>query len=353
MWQGIHGHDQVVDRFRGMLAAGRLGSSFLLIGPEGVGKRALAQKLAQGLLCQATGKASLDACGHCESCRLADAGTHPDLHLVAKPPDRQFLPVELLIGDRDHRLREGLCHAIALKPFFGGRKIAILDDADTLHAEAANCLLKTLEEPPPEAILILIGTSLGRQLPTIRSRCQTIHFKPLTVDLVAQILLDGHWVTDAEQARRLAAVSGGAPGRAIQLRSDPLWQFRQALLRELAAPRLDPPALAKLSEAYVGEPGSDAAARRSRLRETVELAMEYFRQRMRVAVGAAATGDQELAGAVRQTVQRCGDPETAAALAERCIVALEQIDRNAHPRAVMDCWLDDLGRISTGHPAAF
>ena len=77
-------------------------------------------------------------------------------------------------------MREGLCHDIALKPFRGGRKIAIIDDADYLNQEGANCLLKTLEEPPEKSVIILIGTSQQRQLPTIRSRCQIVRFAPLS-----------------------------------------------------------------------------------------------------------------------------------------------------------------------------
>ena len=81
----------------------------------------------------------MDPCGECPGCVQVAAGTHPDLILVAKPEDKSFLPLELLIGDKEHRMREGLCHDIGLKPFMGGRKVAIIDDADHLNAEGANC----------------------------------------------------------------------------------------------------------------------------------------------------------------------------------------------------------------------
>ena len=98
------------------------------------------------------------------ACLQVDALTNPDLQIVSKPRDRNFIPVERFIGDREHRMSEGLCHDISLKPHYGGRKIAIIDDADFLNQEGANCLLKTLEEPPPKSLLILIGTSEQRAI---------------------------------------------------------------------------------------------------------------------------------------------------------------------------------------------
>ena len=103
---------------------------------------------------------------------------------------------DTFIGDEDHRRSEGLCHDINLKPSLGGRKIAVIDDADYLNAAGVGGLLKTLEEPPPRAVLILIGTSPAKQLPTIRSRCQLIWFRPLPLDVVAELLVSRGLVAD-------------------------------------------------------------------------------------------------------------------------------------------------------------
>src|SRR5205823_1972002 len=111
------------------------------------------------------GATQLEPCGECESCRLAASGSHPDSHSISLPRDKSFLPLELFVGRRERRMQEGLIHDLALKPFLGGRKIGIIDDADLLHEEAPNALLKTLEEPPPRSVLILVGTSAARQLP--------------------------------------------------------------------------------------------------------------------------------------------------------------------------------------------
>ena len=106
-WQGIHGHDDVVQRFRQILAGGRLASSFLFIGPAGIGKRTFAQKLAQALLCETNSEERLNPCGTCPACQQVAATSHPDLEVVAKPKGKSFIPIELLIGDREHRMREG------------------------------------------------------------------------------------------------------------------------------------------------------------------------------------------------------------------------------------------------------
>ena len=148
MWQGIHGHDEVIERFRQSLQQGRLASSYLFLGPEGVGKRTFAIRLAQALFCQRGKTGQLEPCGQCESCQLMLAGNHPDLDVIGLPEGKRWLPVDLFLGDRDHRNQVGLCHNVSLRPQMSPRRVAIIDDADNLTTESANCLLKTLEEPP-------------------------------------------------------------------------------------------------------------------------------------------------------------------------------------------------------------
>src|SRR5260221_2043128 len=213
-WQSIRGHDRVVDKFRRALANGRLASTFLFVGPPGIGKRTFALKLAQGLLCERVPDERLDPCGKCPSCHQVASLNHPDVEIVAKPADKAFIPLEALIGDAEHRMRAGLCYNIALKPYSGRRKMAIIDDADYLNKEGANCLLKTLEEPPPKSILILIGTSEQRQLPTIRSRCQVIRFQPLAEQEVADLLVEQGICDDRAIAQAAATRSEGSLERA-------------------------------------------------------------------------------------------------------------------------------------------
>jgi DNA polymerase-3 subunit delta' len=347
-WHGIHGHDEVVERFRRALQRRRLASSFLFTGPPGIGKRSFALKLAQALLCSTRPEEALDPCGQCPACAQAAAGSHPDLEVIAKPPDKSFIPLEFLIGDKEHRGREGLCHRIALKPYMGGRKIAVIDDADYLNPEGANCLLKTLEEPPPRSVLILIGTSPAKQLPTIRSRCQLVRFRPLSADAVAELLVSRKLVPDAAEARRLARHSQGSIERALELADPDLWAFRNQLAKHLAQPTLDSVHLARTVSAFVEEAGKEASARRGRLRQVVGFAAEFYRRLLYAQTGAEPLGNNdEVSRLVQQVLERRpgnGPPTTAARL-DRCLEAAEQIDRNANQTTLIETWLDDLAAL--------
>jgi DNA polymerase-3 subunit delta' len=340
MWQGVLGHDAVIERFRRGLAHDRLAGAYLFAGPAGVGKRTLALKLAQALLCEQSPDA-LEICGRCASCRMVESGAHPDLDYLAKPAEKSFIPLELLIGDRDHRMQEGLCHRISLKPARGGRKIAILDDADYLNQEGANCLLKTLEEPPPRAMIVLIATGASRQLPTIRSRAQLVLFAPLADDDLAALIVAQGLAPDAAAAARLAAQAGGSISTALQMSEPETAQFRAAWLKALAAATLDPLALEAQVTAYVEAAGSQAADRRARLRLAAEAAAEFYRRAMRQACG-ATVGPPVAGPPLDETIA------TDALL--RCLQAMHEVDRNANQATLIAAWIDDLSRLAAGEP---
>jgi DNA polymerase-3 subunit delta' len=328
MWRGIFGHDDVVEQFRRTLASGRLASTYLLVGPPGVGKRRFAIELAHSLLCTENEEAALEPCGKCESCRMFAAGNHPDLEMIGLPPEKATLPIKLFIGDKEHRNQEGLCHNIGLRPFFGRRRIAIIDDADHFGIESANCLLKTLEEPPPSAMLILIGTSPSRQLPTIRSRSQVVRFRGLDLDTVATILMDGGVVAERRLALRAAELSEGSVERARQFADPALWSFRDQLTSALAATPIDSVRLARAVQSFVDEAGKEPSQRRERLRVIIGFAVEFYRAKLRL--------DQP------------HDSDLNAL--EVCLETLEQIDRNANQGLVIQHCCEELsgfsGRIS-------
>ena len=346
MWHGLLGHDAVVEHFRATLRRGRLASTYLFFGPAGVGKRQFALRLAEALLCGQSPDDSLEPCGVCESCRLIAAGNHPDLELLGLPADKSSLPVELFIGDKEHRNRAGLCHRMSLKPYLGRRRVAILDDADHFNTASANCLLKTLEEPPPHSLLILIGTSPSKQLPTIRSRAQIVRFQPLDAESVAEILTQTGAVNDRGEARRLAAFSEGSLERARQLIDPALWSFRERLLADLAGGQGDSVRLARAIQSFVEEAGKEATARRDRLRTIVMFAEQFYRGLLRAQTGggADAAGDHVLRSAIETSLAR-GNAPTADQLIdslERCLDALEYIDRNANLALVIQAWCDRL-----------
>jgi DNA polymerase III subunit delta' len=265
---------------------------------------------------------------------------------LPKPADKADIPLALLIGDQEHRMREGLCHRLGMKPFMGGRKIAIIDDADFLNVAGANCLLKTLEEPPPGSVLILVGTSPAKQLPTIRSRCQLVRFQPLEPAVVAELLVAKGLVADAAEASRLAAHSGGSVQRALELADTELWNFRSLLFERLAEPVPDVLRLVGALLAVVDKSSREAAERRLRLRQVIGFAAEFYEHLLRGLSGAELPDDQELRRWVDRAIHNSsGDATVVGACLDRCLVAMEQVDRNANQTTLLERWLDDLAGI--------
>lgn len=343
--QSIRGHDRVVEKFRRALAKERLPSTFLFVGLPGIGKRTFALKLAQGLLCDRVSEERLDPCGECASCHQVTSLNHPDVEIVAKPADKAFIPLELLIGDAEHRMRAGLCYNIALKPFSGRRKVAIIDDADYLNKEGANCLLKTLEEPPPQSVLILIGTSEQRQLPTIRSRCQIVRFQPLAEEDVAELLVERGLCDDPALARSSAAHSHGSLERAAQWCDSSLVDFHRELIGILIQPEFDLQPTAKLVSQFVDEAGKDSAAKRKRLRLVVSLAEEFYRSALLAIETGQASSNSELAKAVNAAL-RWLPADAPAACLDICLDAYAHIDANANQAILIEWWLDELANAA-------
>jgi DNA polymerase-3 subunit delta' len=319
-WSDLRGHEKPRLHFQRALQAGRLANTYLLIGPEGSGKRLFARLLAKTLLCEQHPPEQWQPCGQCPGCILVEARTHPDLMEIERPPDRATIPLELLIGNRESRMQEGLCHQLSLRPARGSRKVAIIDDADHLSEEAANCLLKTLEEPPLDSLLLLLGTSEQRQLPTIRSRCQIIRGSSLSIADCATVLLQEGVITDPREAEQLSVFFEGDLARArfwqdVERRAqrDQLWQqFGSAV---------DIATLIEEVQGIVTQDADDAAAeKRVRLRAILQLAVERQRRDLRTSLDAG------------------GDPKPLLDRLDRTLEALQQVDRNANLTALITAW---------------
>ncbi len=349
-WADLIGHERQRQWFQTALTNGRLASSFLFVGPDGIGKRTFARLVAKGLLCRATATQSLTACGHCEDCVQVDADTHPDLISIAKPADKAFIPIELLIGERDKRMREGLCHDISMRPYGGRRKIAIIDDADCFNTEGANCLLKTLEEPPAGSMLILIGTSLQRQLPTIRSRCQAVMFRSLGTEQVKTLLQRSGIELSPGQAELLAG-SGASLAEARMLVDEELNDFRNNLLETLSKSQLPLIEIAKTCGAIVDAAGKEARVKRERLKLLFRFAGEFYRDialhlchRDGDTQGVAMTAP---AATGRECCRHWKTGPRGATLAwNRCLIAAEQVDRNANQATLLETWVADIAQFS-------
>ena len=349
-WEGIVGHDQIVEQFRRCLAQRRLATTFLFVGRDGIGKRTFALKLAQAMLCSRSEEKDLAPCNVCAECQQVMSDTHPDLQFVAKPKDRAYIPVSTFIGERDQKSRGGMCHFISLTPSGGKRRIAIIDDADWLNLEGANSLLKTLEEPSPGAVIILISTSLQRQLPTIRSRSQVVQFHPLTTQEVQRCLAQQGF--DESVTEQMAARGDGSVSQAIQFSEEAQLELRQELWQTLASKNVDRHQLTSVINEFVEAGTKDSTEKRRRLRLALQAAIDFYREAIRVQCDVDAIG----ASSQRQRVQaflrdHVISLEVLTSLVERCIEAVRQTNANGQLNLIVDALAADLANATwTGRP---
>ncbi len=276
IWDSIRGHGERVEWFRRTLRRGRLSHAYVFAGPDGIGKRMFALKLAQCLFCQRHSNDELLACGECSGCKQVLAGSHPDLHSVARKAGKSEFTIDIFLGPPENRGREGLCYDLSRLPMNADRKIAIIDDATAMNPEAANAFLKTLEEPQSHALIILIADNIDALLPTIRSRCQTVRFDPLSSRDVAELLVQLEMVTDPTEAAALAELSGGSLAVAAQLIDPALRELRDALYQQLAG-EFDSVALAEKLNSGIEAIGGDAAAQRKNALWLIRFGLEFFR----------------------------------------------------------------------------
>jgi DNA polymerase-3 subunit delta' len=295
----IVGQDRAVGSLRAALRRGALHHALLLAGPPGVGKGTAARILAQALNCEGPERAggmggrSLtapphfedDGCGQCGPCRKIARGLHPDVLLVEEErvmaragrwePRGGRAPSRDIVVDQ---VRDLVDRRLALKRFEGRHRVVILDPADAMNPQAQNALLKTLEEPPEDTVLVLVASAPDALLPTVRSRCLRLSFAPLPDQLVAARLAGAG--RPPEEARLAAALAGGSLGRALELDAGALRDRRQAALAAAGLPADDAGAWI----AFAREAGEDREA----ARETCELLLVFLRDVL--VLQAAGTG---------------------------------------------------------------
>jgi DNA polymerase-3 subunit delta' len=329
-WNRIRGHEALSRSFAEVVAHGRLGHAYLFAGPAGVGKKLFARELAKAILCE-TAKDRVDACDRCASCLLVEAGTHPDVISINRPEDKNEFPIAVI---RD------LTEKLAMKPARGGYKFAVIDDADDFNAESANALLKTLEEPPPRSVVILLATDSERQLPTILSRCQLIRFAPLPPALVAELLRKQE--IEPDRAELLARVSNGSLGQAIELSDPELWNFRRTLLAELANPHLDTVALSKKYTQFYEEAGKESGMQRRRAALVLKLLIGILDEALRVSAGGSLDRvEPEERAAIQSLADRLGT-ERLLKWIDRCLAADYHIDRSVQLVLAVEALVDSL-----------
>ncbi|MCY3917897.1 MAG: hypothetical protein OXG49_17990 [Chloroflexi bacterium] len=259
---GIIGHDWAADLLRRSLLHRRQRHAYLISGPPSLGKRALALAFAKALNCEhddITGR----PCGACRSCRAISRGHDPDI-IIAKGEDGAPLKIEAI---RD------VARLLALKPYSARYRIAIFEDFDLVAPQAQDALLKTLEEPAAQAIMIVLASSVERVLPTIRSRAQSIPLRPAPLQLIKAALVARG--CDEDRADLVARLSSGRIAWALNaIKDDELLAFRREMLDELReiieGGRL---ARIKAAERLSKRVGKDKAA----LRDILEIWLTYWR----------------------------------------------------------------------------
>jgi DNA polymerase III subunit delta' len=260
----IVGHERVVDVFRRSIRSGKTAHAYIFEGPPGCGRNKTALALIQALFCSSVDD---DACGVCPSCRKVAAGNHGDIHVVEPLPEKRDISIAQL---RD------IQRELALRPYEAPRKACIMEPADRMNINSANSFLKTLEEPPGNAIIILITENADMLLPTIRSRCQLVRFAPLSPEHV-QLLLERNGM-DTAAASLLAQLADGSMQRALELDNDSLALRREVLLKHLSALSLD-------RIVTVFEAAEELSGNRDETLETLDMLLSFARDMVHLAAG--------------------------------------------------------------------
>jgi len=320
------------------LESGKISHAYLFVGPIGVGRLATARAFAQALLCAAGGD---DACGVCGPCRKVVGGTHPDLRIIA--PGRTETGAERRAVAID-QVRD-LKREAAYPPYEGKWKIFIVEDTEQMRAEAANSLLKVLEEPPPRIVIILLSESTEALLPTLVSRAQLVRFTLVPANEIADALTTRAGVP-AERARFLAALAGGRVGAALaSAGGEDAFARRQDVLDTLDA--------VEGGDVIAGLDAAEAVAKqKDEIERWLDIALLWFRD---LAVW-QAVGDPSLLtnldqrGKVADRARRAR-PEDLTRTMDAIEQAKAALRRNINPRLVLETLFTQLG-AAAGRPAA-
>ena len=218
-WENLIGHAATADYLKKNIANEKFPHAVIFSGEEGIGKRLTAEICAASLLCENQKDGS--PCGVCENCRLVAARSHPDFYVVEAEETKATRNIK--IG----QIREMQSEA-ALRPINSARRVIIIDGAELMNNAAANCLLKTIEEPPSQTIFILLTASRSTLLMTIRSRCMTVNFDKIPVEEIRNVLIERG--VESSEAENLSVIADGSLGRALKLKESGGAQLREQAL---------------------------------------------------------------------------------------------------------------------------
>lgn len=318
------GNERVRDALRRAVSRDRLPHALLFAGPEGVGKRAFALELAKAVTCHAP--AGGEACGACPSCLLAASGEHPDIRVYA--PDGAFIKIAQM---RD------LAREAQYLPFDGRRRVFVVDGAHQMREEAANAILKTLEEPPPTSLVVLVTDQPYALLETIRSRCQTLRFAAIEPAEIERYLAS-RFKRPGDETRLLARLAGGRVGRALGIDLSVYRERRKEMLGlvELLAGDADRLRLMKAAQ-YLGDVGrKDKAEFEERLDILVGLCRDLYGLALGEPAERIVNADVSLR--LQQLAERL-EPERVARWAEALDGLRRQLRQNVNRQLALEAIL--------------
>jgi DNA polymerase-3 subunit delta' len=347
IWSSLRGHAEQKEMFRRAIQRHRLSQAYLFVGPAGIGKSKFAYRLAQTLLCHHVGTDLLEPCGECTGCKPFLAGSHPDFLSIGCPEGKRELPIALLVGAEERRGQEGLCHDLSLAPLPGSRKVAIIDDADTMTEAGANSFLKTLEEPPDRAVLFLIASNLDALLSTIRSRCQLVRFSPLDNSDVEAMLIEQDLVQSDGDAKFASALSGGSLSTARQLLEPELREMRQLLYSQLSLANFSGLSLSKQLLEGLGKISTETPVQRLNGQWLIRFTVEFLRETLWCIEDPNRDTECSIpeAKAFANRISNLPDcHDVLGALIDRTINATIHIDQNVPVPITLDSLFDDLSK---------
>jgi DNA polymerase-3 subunit delta' len=310
----ISGHDRIVEVFRRSLRSGKTAHSYLFEGVSGCGRKKTALMLIQALFCQVIDD---DACGVCPSCRKVAGGNHADIHLIEPLKDKRDISID--------QLRE-LQRDLSLRPYEAPRKACIIEPAERMSINAANSLLKTLEEPPGNALIILLTENAGMLLPTIRSRCQLIRFAPLSPEHVAALLEQGG--IDAGIATLLAPMAGGSMQRALELDNESLATRREAVLSRVEQMNIR-------QIATVFDAAEELSGDRDATLELLDMLISFYRDAVHLSAGNSDIVNRTVRPSIESIAARRPLSSTLELLEEICEIR-RAVTRNANSKLALD-----------------
>ncbi|HZS77132.1 MAG TPA: DNA polymerase III subunit delta' [Ktedonobacteraceae bacterium] len=326
---GIVGHEHTINTLRRALASERVRHAYLFTGPEHIGKALLARRFAQTLLCTGgpdPNVAPLDPCNTCLACRKVMHNNHPDVHYIRKPADKQFILIDQVRAIQSDSAR---------KTMEGRRNIFIIEGMHDMNVQAANCFLKTLEEPEPDVVLLLTAPDPGMLLPTILSRVQQIPMHLLTTTQI-KTALEQVWQVDPQEAALVAALSAGRMGWAIQaVEDEDILSDRKAQLELLTG-------LPRLGKAQRFEIAQQLSAESDKLRGILELWLLWWRDMILAANNSLdLIVNVDMRSTLEKQAAKVGAVE-ARRMVRTILGTMEALDQNVNARTALEVLMLDL-----------